>query len=125
MSKDNPDKNRGSSEPKKEEKKPTPPKDIFSSRKHNMDYVDVRGVVLRTGYADKTHWYLLCIKELLDNCTDFLWKEYQGDKDAAVSVEITLTSDSLFHLKIRNTNSKNIRIKAFEDLASTTLNYEM
>src|SRR5215211_1957601 len=131
MSDGDPEINRGSSDPKTEQKTPppsnsdSPPKDILSSRKHNMDYVDVMGVVLRTGYADKTHWYLLCIKELLDNAIDFLWKEYRGDKDTAVSVEITLTSDLLFHLKVRNTNNKNIRIKAFEDLTSTTLNYEM
>src|SRR5215211_8136917 len=131
MSDGDPEINRGSSDPKTEQKTPppsnsdSPPKDILSSRKHNMDYVDVMGVVLRTGYADKTHWYLLCIKELLDNAIDFLWKEYRGDKDTAVSVEITLTSDLLFHLKVRNTNNKNIRIKAFEDLTSTTLNYDM
>jgi hypothetical protein len=49
-----------------------PSPDIFSSRKHSMDYVTVNGVVLRTGYSNKSDWYLLLIKELLDNAIDFL-----------------------------------------------------
>ena len=32
------------------------------------------GIVLRTGYADKNDWYLLCIKELLDNAITFCGK---------------------------------------------------
>lgn len=71
-----------------------------------MDYVTVNGVVLRTGYANKIYWYLLLIKELLDNAIDFLWKNYPGSADASVKVDIT-TDDSLFHIKVRNTNSRN------------------
>ena len=99
----------------------TQPKDIFSSRKHSMDYVTVDGVILRTGYADKKDWYLLCIKELLDNATDFLWKNYQGSSDAAVMVHIT-KDDSLFHVKSRNTNSRNIPV--FQNLPAI-FDYDM
>lgn len=93
-----------------------PPKDIFSSKKHSMDYVTVDGIVLRTGHADKKYWYLLCIKELLDNASDFLWKNYQGASDTAITVDITKTNDSMLHIKARNTNSKNIH--TFENLAA-------
>jgi hypothetical protein len=52
-----------------------PPSDeIFTSRKHSMDYFTVDGVILRTGYSDKRDWYLLAIRELLDNAADFLTK---------------------------------------------------
>jgi hypothetical protein len=107
-SKINPDKNKKS----KSSPPPTgdvPLSDIFSSRRHSMDYVTVNGVVLRTGYSDKSDWYLLLIKELLDNAIDFLWKNYLGSANASVIVDITM-DDSLFHLKVRNTNSRNIPV---------------
>jgi len=79
---------------------PEDSKEIFSSRKHSMDYVTVNGVMLRTGYHDKRDWYLLCIKESLDNSIDFLWKNYQGADDATVAVDITMDySQKLFHKK--------------------------
>lgn len=96
-------------------------KEIFSSRKHSMDYVTVDGVILRTGYAIKSDWYLLLIKELLDNATDFLWKKYQGVDNAGINVEISI-NDSLFHIKVRNTNSKNFPV--FQNLAAI-LDYDM
>ena len=74
-----------------------------------MDYVTVNGVILRTGYANKSYWYLLVIKELLDNATDFQWKNYPGSADATVTIDIT-KDDSLFHIKVRNTNSRNIPV---------------
>ena len=98
-----------------------PPHDIFSSKKHSMDYATVDGVVQRTGYADKVYWYLLLIKELLDNAIDFLWKYYPGSSDALVTVTITI-SDSFFHIKVRNTNSRNIPV--FQNL-SAIFDYEM
>ena len=101
---------------------PKDPKEIFSSRKHSMDYVTVNGVVLRTGYANKADWYLLCIKELLDNAIDFLWKNYQGTSDATtITVDIT-KDDSSFHIKVRNTNSKNVPV--FQNL-SAIFDYDM
>lgn len=85
-------------------------KDIFSFKKHSMDYFTVNGVVLRTGYRDPKYWYILCIKELLDNAVDFLWKHYRGHKDASVTAHIMM-NDSLLHIKIRNSNSsKNIPV---------------
>jgi hypothetical protein len=89
--------------------------DIFSSSKHDMDYVTVEGVKLRTGYHDKKDWYLLVIKELLDNCVDFLWKYYQGEANATIDVRIERTSDSLFRIRVRNTNSKEIPVFKDQD----------
>jgi hypothetical protein len=111
----NPDKNKVS--------KSIPPSstDIFSARRHNMDYVTVDGVIRRTGYSDKSDWYLLCIKELLDNDIDFEWKYYPGSKEAAVNVDIAI-DDSFFHLKVRNTNSMNIPV--FQNL-SAIFDYDM
>jgi hypothetical protein len=97
-------------------------KDIFSSRKQSMDYVTVEGVKLRTGYHDKRDWYILVIKELLDNSIDFLWKKYQGAADAAIDVRIEKTNDLMFHGKVRNTNPKSFSV--FEDLGAT-FNYDM
>lgn len=83
--------------------------DIFSFKKHSMDYFTVSGVILRTGYADKKYWYTLCIKELLDNGVDFLWKYYQGYNNASVTVYVT-KSDLQLHIKIRNSSSQNIPV---------------
>ena len=111
----NPDKNKVS------KSIPLSSTDIFSARRHNMDYVTVDGVIRRTGYSDKSDWYLLCIKELLDNDIDFEWKYYPGSKDAAVNVDIAI-DDSFFHLKVRNTNSMNIQV--FQNL-SAMFDYDM
>ena len=113
-SKINPDKN------EKSKSSPPPSSDvpsneIFSSIKHSMDYVTVNGVILRTGYANKSDWYLLVIKELLDNATDFLWKNYPGSADAYITVDIT-KDNSLFHIRVRNTNSRNIPV--FQNLSA-------
>jgi len=90
-------------------KSATPSPDIFSFKKHSMDYFTVDGVMLRTGYQEPKYWYILCIKELLDNAVDFLWKYYRGYKDTSIAAHITL-SDSLLHIKIKNTNSRNIPV---------------
>jgi hypothetical protein len=93
-------------------KVPLPPPsvpDIFSIKKHSMDYFTVTGVILRTGYADKKYWYTLCIKELLDNAVDFLWKYYHGYNDTSVTVNVT-KNNSLLHIKIRNSSSQNIPV---------------
>jgi hypothetical protein len=116
-SKINPDKNKKS----KSSPPPIGDPDIYSSRKHSMDYVTANGVVLRIGYANKSYWYLLLIKELLDNAIDFLWKNYSGSADASVIVDIA-TDDSLFHIKVRNTNSRNIPV--FQNL-SAIFDYDM
>ena len=80
-----------------------------------MDYVTVNGVILRTGYANKSDWYLLGIKEPLDNAIDFLWKNYPGSADAYITVDIT-KDDLLFHITVRNTNSRNIPV--FQNLSA-------
>jgi hypothetical protein len=99
--------------------------EIFSSQKHSMDYVTVQGVILRTGYHNKRDWYLLCIKELLDNAVDFLWKRYQGASDAAIDVRIEKTSGSLFRIKIRNTNNKNFEVPLQGQNLKAILDYAM
>ena len=87
-SKINPDKSR---KPKSLPPTPScvPTSEIFASRRHSMDYVATNGVILRTGYTNKSDWYLLGIKELLDNAIDFLWKNYPGSADASVTIDIT------------------------------------
>ena len=57
---------------------PPLPKEIFTSRKQGMEYFTTEGVIQRTGYTNKVDWYLLPIREILDNCVDFLWKNYKG-----------------------------------------------
>ena len=96
---------------------PTPnKKEIFSSKPHLMDYVTTEGIIQRTGHTDKADWYLLMLKESLDNATDFLHKEYPYSDNTAVDVEIILddAKGGLFNYKVRNTNSRNIPV--FKDL---------
>ena len=95
-----------------------PPKDIFSSKRHSMNYVTVDGVKLKTGYADKRDWYFLCLKELFDNAVDFLWDKYKGASDAAIDVYIEKTNDSptRLRIKIRNTNPNNEEALTLERL---------
>jgi hypothetical protein len=81
-----------------------------------MNYVTVDGVKLRTGYSNKRDWYFLCFKELFDNAVDFLWGKYQGASDAYIDVHIERTSDSLLHVKIKNSNPKNIEAFTLEKL---------
>ena len=90
-------------------KKEVPPldheKEISTSRKHSMDYFTTEGVILRTGYKNKLDWYLLPIREMLDNGADFLWKYYKGSNNANIRVEVRM-DDQIFRLKIRNSNAK-------------------
>jgi hypothetical protein len=133
----NPDKHLDVSGPKKRAKTATPPtstagesaaappsKDIFSSRKHSMEYVTVEGIKQRTGYYEKKDWYLLCIKEKLDNCVDWLQKNYQGASDAAIDVYIEKTNNSMLRIKVRNTNPKNIPVFT-KDQLSAIFDYDM
>src|SRR5215211_2625293 len=131
MSENDPDKRHESSDPEKDPKTPPPshsppssPKDIFSSKSHSMNYVTVDGVKLRTGYDDKRDWYFLCIKEVLDNPVDFFWQKCKGASDAAIDVYIEKTSDSLLHMKVRNTNPKNIEAFTLEKL-NLIFNFDM
>jgi hypothetical protein len=139
MSSDDPDKMHESSDSKKEPKVPPPSpspspspkdndkaegKDIFSSKRHSMNYVTVDGVKLRTGYYDKRDWYFICLKELLDNAIDFLWGKYRGVNDAAIDVYIEKTSDSLLRIKLKNTNPKNIEALTADKL-NLIFNFDM
>jgi hypothetical protein len=94
-------------------KKLTPPADIFTSRKQGTDYFDTEGVILRTGYNNKRDWYLFPIREMLDNSVDFLWKYYKGSDKTCISIDIKM-DDEIFHLKVSNTNDKNVSV--FENL---------
>jgi hypothetical protein len=64
---------------------------------------------LRTGFDDKKEWYLLCIREALDNGIDFLTKYYKGADDTVISVSIT-KDGNYFRIKVRNSNYKNIPV---------------
>src|SRR4030095_4513347 len=86
-----------------------------------MDYFTVDGVILRTGYKSKRDWYLLPLREMLDNGCDFLWKYYKGADNATISVNVTM-DDQVFRLTIRNSNHDNIPV--FSDLHSV-FNYDM
>src|SRR5918994_6126128 len=86
-----------------------PPPEISTYRKHSMDYFTEDGVTLRTGFANKRDWFLLCIRELLDNAADFLTKGYQGADNAVITVEI-FKDKNLFCLKVRNSNSDDIKV---------------
>jgi hypothetical protein len=83
--------------------------EVYTSRKHSMDYFTVDGVILRTGYSHKFMWYLLCLRELLDNAADFLARNFKGASDALIFVEIN-KDDDYFRLKVRNSNYKNIPV---------------
>jgi hypothetical protein len=100
---------------------PSLDKDVFTSRKHSMDYFTADGVMLRTGYKSKRDWYLLPIREMLDNDIDFLWKYYKGAEDACIVVNVSMDND-LFRLGIQNSNYKNIPV--FSDLKSI-FDYDM
>ena len=74
-----------------------------------MEYFTEQGVRLRTGYDDKKEWYLLCIRELLDNGIDFLSKYYKGKDDTVITVTIFKDGQN-FRIKVRNSNYKNIPV---------------
>ncbi|MGC1135169.1 MAG: hypothetical protein WA941_20240 [Nitrososphaeraceae archaeon] len=83
-----------------------PPSEISTYRKHSMDYFTRDGVILRTGFSNLRDWFLLCIKELLDNAVDFLVRNYQAADNCIIAVEI-FKDDNFFHLKVRNSNYNN------------------
>lgn len=86
-----------------------------------MDYFTTDGVILRTGYKNKLGWYLLPIREILDNDLDFLWKYYKGSDKATVKVDIKMDNELLL-VKVRNSNEKNIPV--FPDLKAI-FDYDM
>jgi len=91
----------------KNKRKSIPPSigEDLTSSKHSMDYVTEQGIILRTGYKNKRDWYLLPIREGLDNNVDFLWRYYRGASDAYVKVDVKIIDDGkLLHIKIRNPN---------------------
>lgn len=97
-----------------------PPSEISTSRKHSVDYFTKDGLILRTGYSDPRDWYLLPVREGLDNDTDFEWKHYRGE-NASINVELH-KDDRFFHIRIRNSNPRNIPV--FQDL-DAIFDYEM
>jgi hypothetical protein len=105
---------------KNESKDIPPPSEISTSRKHSVDYFTKDGLILRTGYSNIQDWYLLPIKEGLDNGIDFGWKSCRGE-NISIDVEI-YKNDQIFRLKIRNPNPNDIPV--FEDL-DAIFDYEM
>jgi hypothetical protein len=92
-----------------------PPPEISSYRKHSMDYFTRDGVILRTGFSNPVHWFLLCIRELLDNAIDFLVRYYQGADNCVITVDI-FKDDDIFRLKVKNSNYNDY--KAFNNKAA-------
>jgi hypothetical protein len=80
--------------------------EIFTYKSQHMDYFDAQGVTLNTGYTNKLEWYLLPIRELLDNACDFLQK---NSNDATVIINIHVTKE-LFHLTVTNSNKNDIKV---------------
>ena len=74
--------------------------DFSTYKKHGMDYFTEQGVLLRTGFDEKREWYLLCIRELLDNAVDFLTKYYKGANDTVITTVISRDEKS-FHIKVQ------------------------
>ena len=97
-----------------------PPPDISTYRKHSMDYFTRDGIILRTGFSNLVDWFLLCIRELLDNAIDFLVRYYQSADNCVIIVEI-LKDDNFFHLKVKNSNYNNY--EAFKNKAAI-FNYD-
>jgi hypothetical protein len=83
--------------------------EVSTYRKHSMDYFTKDGVILRTGLSNLKDWFLLCIRELLDNASDFLARYYQGADNCVIYVEI-FKDDNFFRLKVRNSNHNNFRV---------------
>jgi hypothetical protein len=83
--------------------------DFSTYRKHGMDYFTEQGVSLRTKFDNKKEWYLLCIREILDNSVDFLTKYYKGADNCVIATTIS-RDEKYFHIKVRNTNYKNIPV---------------
>jgi hypothetical protein len=92
--------------------------EIFSSKKHMMDYVTEDGIIKRTTLANKRDWYLLVIKELIDNAIDWLWEVYQGRDDLKITIEVVLTKDKLFKCNVRNSNPENILVFKSKNLVN-------
>src|SRR5918996_1135949 len=105
--KNNPDENSISNQSK--DLPPPISKEISTFRKLSMDYFTADGVTLRTGFSDIVYWYLLCIRELLDNSVDFLINNYRGCDDTVITVEI-FKDDKIFYLKVKNSNYNNLQV---------------
>jgi hypothetical protein len=98
---------------------------VSSYRRHSMDYVDPVQIASQTGYTDKRDWYLLIIKELIDNAVDFLQTNYKGSINEKITIKIRVDAENLlFYYKVANTNSKPWKYPVFGDLKDI-LNFEM
>jgi hypothetical protein len=95
---ENPDDNQPKDAP------PTNSEELSTYRKHSMDYFTKDGVTLRTGFSNIRNWFLLCIRELMDNSID-----YKGADNTIITVEIFM-DDALFHLKVKNSNNSNFDV---------------
>lgn len=110
--------------PSKEQSKDVPlttqVPEISTYRKHSMDYFTRDGVILRTGFSNLIDWFLLCIRELLDNAVDFLVRYYQGADNCVIIVDV-FKDDKFFCLKVRNSNYNDYKV--FRNKAAI-FNYE-
>ena len=98
---------------------------VSSYRRHSMGYVDPEQIASQTGYTDKRDWYLLIIKELIDNAVDFLQTNYKGSINEKIAIKIRVDAENLlFYYEVSNTNSKPWKHPVFDDLKDI-LNFEM
>jgi hypothetical protein len=80
-----------------------------------MDYVTEEGIIKRTGYTNKKDWYILVLKELVDNAIDWLWQYCQGRGDSKITLQVTFDNQT-FNCKVRNTNPENIPVFKYKHL---------
>jgi len=90
-----------------------------------MQFFRSDGMKEATGYGEPKDWYFVAIKELLDNSIDWLRDNYRGSDKERVDATFTINKDyTQLNCRIRNTNPRNIPVKAFI-LLPNILNYNM
>lgn len=98
-------------------------KDIFSFKSNNMQFFRADGMKEATGYGEPKDWYAIVTKELLDNPIDWLRDNYRGSMDNLITATFVINkAHTELNCKIRNSNPKNIPIRAFT-LLPHILNY--
>lgn len=98
-------------------------KELFSFKANNMQFFTADGMKVATGYGEPKDWYFVAIKELLDNDIDWLRDNYKGSDRQRVTASFTINKHyTELNCKVRNSNPKNIPVKAFT-LLEHLLNY--
>lgn len=88
---------------------------VNTSTKQSMTYVTVSGITQRTNITQQD-FPIFCLKELLDNASDFLDSNYSDSKDARIIMVRIKIENEILHIVVRNSNDYNL--VPFVDLAS-------